>query len=127
MHLLADQQLLQIVQVFAEILASDDASVIEGFEGDQRVTQQLFGDRDVPDGLVEDYQVSFFGDVEVRSQAVLLVLLLEALEIAEPREKAHQHLGQAGGNRCAPALLPADDLIAAPLAWCPPPLPQWPV
>src|SRR2546425_540549 len=93
-----------------------DPFLVEWLEGDKRIPQQLFGDRDVADRFVEQDAVRLFDQVEVGAQAILLVLLLEPLEITEVGMDAHQNLEQTGRLRRAPALLPADDLVAAALS-----------
>ena len=100
-----------------ELLAMQDPSLIEGLEGDQRLAQQLLGDRDVAECLVEQNAIGLLDQVEVCSQAILLVLLLESLEIAEVGMDTYQDLEQPGRLRRPPPLLAADDLVAAGYSW----------
>src|SRR6266849_6390905 len=93
-----------------------DPSLVEWLEGNQRIAQQLFGDRDVADRFVEQDAVRLFDQVEVCAQAILLVLLLEPLEITEVGMDAHQNLEQTGRLRRPPALLPEDDLVLAAMS-----------
>src|SRR5579864_9283671 len=95
-----------------ELLAMQDSSLIEGLEGEQRLAQQLLGDRDVAERLVEQNAVGLLDQVEVCSQAILLVLLLESLEVAEVGMDPHEDLEQTGRLRSSPPLLAADDLVA---------------
>ena len=69
----------------------------------------------VADCFIEQDAVGLFDQVEVGAQAILFVLLLEPLEISEVGVDTHQNLEQAGSVRRAPALLSADDLVAAAL------------
>ena len=81
--LVPDQQLAQTIEVLGEFLTMKDPSLVEWPEGDQRIAQQPFGDRDVADRFVEQDAVRLFDQIEVYAQAILLLLLLEALEITE--------------------------------------------
>jgi hypothetical protein len=114
--LVPDQQLAQTFEVLGEFLTMKDSFLVEWLKGDQRIAQQLFGDRDVADRFVEQDAVRLFDQIEVCAQAILLVLLLEALEITEVRMDTDQDLEQTGSLRRAPTLLSADDLVAPTLS-----------
>src|SRR5438552_17107791 len=96
-----------------ELLAMQDPPLIEGLEGDQRLAQQLLGDGDVAERLVEQNAEGLLDQVEVCSQSILLVLLLESLEVAEVGMDTYQDLEHPGRLRRPPPLLATDDLVAA--------------
>src|ERR1700682_6798607 len=94
-------------------LAPGRPPFVERFERNQGIAEQPLGDLDIADGLVEQETVSLLHRVEVRAQAVLLVLLLESFQVAEAAVDADKNLDQPSLERRPPALLSAHDLVAA--------------
>ena len=79
-----------------ELLAPGEPPFVQRLERNQGIAEQPLGDLDVADGLVEQETVSLLHRVEVRAQAILLVLLLESFQVAEVAVDADKNLIQPG-------------------------------
>lgn len=89
MDLVGDQQGLETVEMAIEINAIPDSLVLQRLEGDGGISQQLLGVLDVVEDLGDQHRSGVLDGVEVRPQAILLVLLAEPLEIRQPWMYSH--------------------------------------